>query len=408
MNIRLFRWTMLKSALLTAIAISVIALACTPGPAEAPVGTSEPDAASSPTHTPVPSPSPTPRPTFAEVVSGAKESVVRIVTDDGSSGSGTAIGNDGYIITNSHVVSGSRIITVFLGDGGVSQAEMIGLDVDRDIALLKISDLNIIGLTLANSSLVEEGDEVIALGFALDLPGTVSITSGVVSAFRDGDIDDLDYIQTDAALNPGNSGGPLINLEGDVVGMNTFGLSGEPGIEGVGFAVSSNVLNVSIRLLKTGLYQSGESQYIWDSYTNPEYGYSLTLAPEWTIDDTEMHNVRVESDGSEYADFLITAMNLSGNNLEQFADKITSFRLSTQNKELHFISRSEINLDDGNPAIRLEYRIQAGPDYCMERLVSVLTLVDNRIGIELISAVCEGGQSRLTSQLESMQMSFTP
>ena len=106
--------------------------------------------------------------------------------------------------------------------------------------------------------------------------------------------------------------------------------------------------------------------------------------------------------------FDIFATDESGRTLEEFADGVASFRLSARNEELHFVSRSEIALDDGRPAIRLEYRIQTGTEYCIERRVSVMTLVNESLGIEMISMACEDWPTRFGTQLESMQMSFVP
>jgi S1-C subfamily serine protease len=157
------------------------------------------------------------------------------------SGSGFVISTDGYLVTNNHVVEDANAIKVTFGDGIERNAELIGRDPHTDIAILKVYDGDLKALQFANSDLLEPGQIAIAIGNPMGLQQTV--TTGVVSAtgrtLRSGSgrlIDDV--IQTDAALNPGNSGGPLLNSEGKVIGVNTAIVSAA---QGLCFAVSSNI-----------------------------------------------------------------------------------------------------------------------------------------------------------------------
>lgn len=157
-------------------------------------------------------------------------------------GSGYIISPNGEIVTNNHVVSGAKKITVTLSDGNEYEATIIGTDPSSDIALIKINGENLPYLTFGDSSTLKVGQTVIAIGNPYGLDHTV--TTGVISAlersltFEDGTTL-VGVIQTDAAINPGNSGGPLLTLTGDVIGMNT---AIQQSAQGIGFAVSSNTI----------------------------------------------------------------------------------------------------------------------------------------------------------------------
>ncbi|EBA15342.1 Putative trypsin-like serine protease [Roseobacter sp. SK209-2-6] len=158
-------------------------------------------------------------------------------------GSGFVISEEGLIVTNHHVVKGADTVEVTLSDGSKHAAEVIGADPLTDIALLQIEagkDLPVV--EFGSSGDLRVGEEVIAMGSPFGLSGTV--TSGIVSAtsrnINAGPFDD--FIQTDAAINRGNSGGPLFNGEGDVVGVNTAIFSPDGGSVGIGFAVPSDLV----------------------------------------------------------------------------------------------------------------------------------------------------------------------
>jgi serine protease Do len=162
-------------------------------------------------------------------------------------GSGFIIRSDGQIVTNHHVVSGADAITVTLADGQRFEAEIVGSDPLTDIALLRVeADDPLPIVDFGASKDLRVGDEVIAVGNPFGLGGTV--TSGIVSALsrniNAGPFDD--FIQTDAAINRGNSGGPLFDSEGDVIGVNTAIISPRGGSVGIGFAVPSDLVQTVI------------------------------------------------------------------------------------------------------------------------------------------------------------------
>jgi S1-C subfamily serine protease len=180
-------------------------------------------------------------------------------------GSGFVYDNQGHIVTNYHVIDGARRADVTFTDGNTYSANVVGRDRYSDLVILQITGnyseekAAIIPLPLANSSAVRPGDQVIAIGNPFGLSGT--ITTGIVSAkgrlLPDPDtrFSIPDMIQTDAAVNPGNSGGPLLNTKGEVIGMNTAIFSRTGSYSGVGFAVPSNTIAKEVPLLmKNGSY----------------------------------------------------------------------------------------------------------------------------------------------------------
>jgi serine protease Do len=162
---------------------------------------------------------------------------------EGGLGSGVIVSQDGYILTNSHVVDGATDVRVTLPDRREFKATVIGTDPKTDIAVVKIAANDLPVITVGNSTKLQVGDEVLAIGNPYGVGQTV--TMGIVSATGRGGLgieDYEDFIQTDASINPGNSGGALVNDRGELVGINTAILAGNSGgNQGIGFAVPVNL-----------------------------------------------------------------------------------------------------------------------------------------------------------------------
>lgn len=159
-------------------------------------------------------------------------------------GSGVVISPDGYIVTNNHVVENARKVVVTFNDKHKREATIIGTDPTTDIALIKVDAENLEFLTFGDSDKVRVGEWVLAVGNPFNLTSTV--TAGIVSAkarniniLGEGTIES--FIQTDAAVNPGNSGGALVNINGDLIGINAAIASRTGGFEGYSFAIPSNI-----------------------------------------------------------------------------------------------------------------------------------------------------------------------
>ena len=171
-------------------------------------------------------------------------------------GSGIIISDDGYIITNLHLIDRKKEINVELDDGQIKIANVIGFDERSDLAVIKVSSQELLTpINLANSKSIRVGDEVFAIGNAFGLGKT--FTSGIVSATgRDYGNPYLELIQTDAAINPGNSGGALLNHRGNLIGMNTKIFSKTGSYAGIGFALPSNKMtDVASEIIKYGSVQ---------------------------------------------------------------------------------------------------------------------------------------------------------
>lgn len=180
----------------------------------------------------------------------------------GSSGSGVIISPEGYIVTNNHVVEESKSVEVTLNDKRKYEAKMVGIDENTDLALLKIEGENLPHLVFGNSDSILVGEWVLAVGNPFNLESTV--TAGIVSAkgrsidILEGEYKIESFIQTDAAVNPGNSGGALVNTNGELVGINTAIITRSGRYEGYSFAIPSNLARKIIRDLKDfGTVQRG-------------------------------------------------------------------------------------------------------------------------------------------------------
>jgi len=173
-----------------------------------------------------------------------------------SAGSGVVVdASKGYIVTNNHVVERADEITVTLADGRSLNATLVGADAQVDLAVLKVDPADLEEITFANSSELQVGDFVVAIGNPFGLSQTV--TSGIVSALgRSGlGIEGYeDFVQTDASINPGNSGGALVDLKGRLVGINTAILAPSGGNVGIGFAIPANM----VRAIMSQLIEHGE------------------------------------------------------------------------------------------------------------------------------------------------------
>ncbi len=178
---------------------------------------------------------------FSGIVENAVKSVVTVSTGE-SIGSGFFVESSGYLVTNYHVIRGREDkIRVLTYEREVLPAEFIGMDELRDVALLRV-DGNFDKFELADSNELQVGKKVIAIGNPLGLSFTV--TEGIISGLNRRGPNGLDeYIQTDVSLNPGNSGGPLIDTQGKVIGINNFKIGGA---ENLGFALESNALRASV------------------------------------------------------------------------------------------------------------------------------------------------------------------
>jgi Do/DeqQ family serine protease len=181
-------------------------------------------------------------PVFRQFFGGADDLITPRKRVETSLGSGVIMSDQGFILTNHHVIQGADAIQVSLQDGRMAQAKLVGSDPDTDVAVLKIDLKKLPVITLGHSDNLRVGDVVLAIGNPFGVGQTV--TMGIVSATgrnKLGINTFENFIQTDAAINPGNSGGALIDAEGNLVGINTAMFSRSGGYQGIGFAIPTSL-----------------------------------------------------------------------------------------------------------------------------------------------------------------------
>ena len=240
---------------------------------------------------------------FAQVAASVADSVVTIEAlsdEEGSQGSGVVIDGRGYIVTNNHVISdaannpGQYKMTVVFNDGKEVPANLVGRDPKTDLAVLKVDNVdNLTVARLGDSDKVQVGEEVIAAGAPLGLRSTV--THGIISALHrpvplsgDGSDTDtvIDAVQTDASINHGNSGGPLINMDSQVIGINTAGKSLSDSASGLGFAIPVN----EVKARRRGLIKDGK-------IAHPTLGLSARSVSNDVASGAQVANVKAGQPG---------------------------------------------------------------------------------------------------------------
>ena len=219
----------------------------TPRPTSTPIPTATATPVPTPTLIPTPTPVPTPS-SVQELVHQSLPSIARIVTVDGSGTGFVYEVNDrkAYIVTNAHVVEGVSEVTIEIDDEAYA-GQVIGADGVRDVAVVSVCCGNFKPLRFSDEG-VDLGQEIVVIGHALSLKGDPSVTRGIVSAKRYSTEHESNVIQTDAPINRGNSGGPMLALDGSVVGMSTWKLS-RGTVESVGFAVVADAVRVKAAAL---------------------------------------------------------------------------------------------------------------------------------------------------------------
>ena len=238
--------------------------------------------------------------------------MVRIETGSGS-GSGVIFethGLTGYVVTNYHVVEGVVQVTVTVNDSTTYRGSVLGTDHVRDLAVVSICCGSFRALPFGNAATLQPGDEVVAIGYPLGLPGEATVTRGIVSAVRYDSRHLSNVIQTDAAINPGNSGGPMLSMSGKILGINTFGYdetqSGRP-VEGLSFAISEQTVRQQVPTLRAGLPAPTPTSTRRPAATPPS-GQTGNFGP---IDGALRHDqdgfIETEYADVSFADFMVEA-----------------------------------------------------------------------------------------------------
>ena len=221
-----------------------------------------------------------------------------------------------YVMTNYHVIEGAWSVTVWVNDSRQYQGKVLGYDGKRDLAVVEICCGQFKALPFGDSGRVKAGEDVIAIGYPLNISASATVTKGIVSATRYEGYWNAFVIQTDTPINPGNSGGPLLSSDGRVIGINTasndYSADGSP-VDGVGWAIAEQSIQHVALDLQGGKRTGGATatpwptltptpqpiQDQWETYTNRHYKYDIQVPRNWTIDDSDPASVMIESPWKE-------------------------------------------------------------------------------------------------------------
>jgi serine protease Do len=251
-------------------------------------------------------------------------------------GSGFIIGEEGYILTNNHVVGKADVITVKLHDGREFDAKLIGTDEKSDVAVIKIEGNNLPILPLGDSDELKIGEWVIAIGNPFGLAET--LTSGIVSAKGRSTVginDYEDFIQTDAAINPGNSGGPLINIKGEAIGINTAIFSNSGGNMGIGFAIPINMAKIiKDQLVKTGKVTRGQLGVMIGDLTQDLADYFEMNSTKGVMVNEVLKGTPAEKAGIEVGDIILKINERDIENMGDLRNTIAMLTPGTKTKLL--------------------------------------------------------------------------
>ena len=231
-------------------------------------------------------------------------------------GSGFIINEEGYILTNYHVVKGAQEISVTLSNDVTTTAQIVNYDENQDVAMIKITDESVeipATVELGDSDALQPGEEVIAIGTPLSTELSSTVTKGIISATsRSVAVESgvtMNLIQTDAAINAGNSGGPLVNTKGEVVGINSSKISGEA-VEGIGFSIPINDIKDKIESLSKPILNLGISVRTIDEALSKQLNMEQGL---YVVEVTEFSSA--EKAGLKAGDIIVKA---DGNRITTF------------------------------------------------------------------------------------------
>ena len=353
------------------------------------------------------------------MVEAIKLSLAYIETADGG-GTGFIVDEDGLLVTNAHVVNDSLTVSVVFEDGNEYDGNVLGVDERADLAIVKVrADRKFSAMDLGNSDDVNIGDEVIALGFPLsfELGSSLTVTRGIISAKRT--FEGVERFQTDAALNPGNSGGPLVGRGGKVVGVNyaELALSDGSPVDNIGFSIAINELKRRLTSLKSGeneLFPT-PTPGLWSTYRNEDYGYQLETAPGWILDEeTDGGNATFWTEDSTAIMEVITCELTPRSTLEELAESERNLfeELSIQESWDLFETRSfQRRQERGREYYHFAYRRQSSDEYCATDGISRIFVSDfypsKPYGFVVRISLCERSLTRYADDRDAMLASFT-
>ena len=344
----------------------------------------------------------------SDVVQNIEDGLVQIITPTGS-GSGFVVSNDGLVVTNAHVVEEHQSVTVRSVAGESYDAQVVGRDALVDLAVLRVeSDETLSPMPLGDSASVRVGDEVITLGFPLssELGGHYSVTTGIVSSRRTHGA--VERIQTDAALHPGSSGGPLVNRNGEVIGVNT---STYAEYAGISFAISVSEVKTNLASLVSGVSLAPESGGEWWIYESSECHYSLLVHPNWTLgqEGDECHVYLERYDGAS----LLGAINIwafdlrPGETLDGFAGWWRDTLVQQGGDWATFNLLSYASVTAGHNGYLLDYEWRSAAHNCLST-ASDLVVKSNTFSKALVfsAGICDSADHSAFDEIAAMDFNY--
>ena len=327
------------------------------------------------------------------MVDEVKSGVVRVNASSGV-GSGVIIealeGKGALVLTNYHVVADAYRIDVLVDDSRTFRGRVVGYDENRDLALLEICCDDFQVLAFSGSTEVLPGSEVVAMGYALGLTGSATVTRGIVSAVRYHPTMKAWVFQTDASINPGNSGGPLLLSNGQIIGITTFIQSrdnqGKP-TSGLGFAISERSVREILPDLKSGAQitrwpspqapevpTEGNNDY-WKTYASQAHGYTVQVPAGWLMDDSDQNHVRFESPDTLAGLTIITSLE-AVEDLESWLDDAIEQQRIFYRGKFRLLERNTVAYADGTSSATVVYRAQTSPRFCLLRVTELFHQLD--------------------------------
>ena len=357
---------------------------------------------------------PTPTPEMAgrsisDVVRSIDAGLYQVITPS-ASGSGFLVSDEGHIVTNAHVVGEHPSVTVRSVAGALGNASVLGKDEAMDLAVLLMAEPSpdLQPMTMGDSDNIRPGDEVIALGFPLtdDLGMDYTVTTGIVSSRRVHD--SVERIQTDAAINPGSSGGPLVNRNGEVIGVNTSTLSA---YQGISFAISISEVKASLDALISGESDTSEIRSRWRTYEDSDCRYQLLVHPGWVvIEEPEPCHIRVEKyDGAELlGEVNIIAYDLDdGETLNDFAGRWHDALVQRAREWESFDLSSFEKVYVGGEAYLLDYLWRETDADCLST-GTALIVESNHVPKALVfrARVCDSAPQEVLDEVAAMDLRY--
>ena len=362
------------------------------------------------------------------MVEEATQSVVRIELSNGSaSGFIFKTDNNGsaYVMTNYHVIEGAWSVTVWVNDSRQYQGKVLGYDGKRDLAVVEICCGQFKALPFGDSDRVKAGEDVIAIGYPLNISASATVTRGIVSATRYDGFWNAFVIQTDAPINPGNSGGPLLSSDGRVVGINTasnaYSTDGRP-VDGVGWAIAEqSIQHVALDLQggkRTGGATAtpqptltptpwpGPAEVRWRTYINSQHGYTVQVPTDWIIHDSNPWDVWFEDPGN-YATVAIIFPTWRISSALGELDKWIEKRREGNPLLLDVFKRDQ-KKRQGLTVATVQYRYHFSKDHCFEEFHEILTVPDDGWNSWWLSkSVCVAERDWLSETVEAIADSIT-